>query len=77
MGNAWEELSKNEDMIVRAFRKCGISVPIDGSEDGDINVKDVDDYVVGSDSDEEFTDEEDPFLSGDEEDSESSSEDSD
>ncbi len=65
MRTAWEELSQKKEMVVRAFGKCGISVPIDGSEDSDINIKDVDDYVVGSDEDsDEFVEGgKDPFLS--------------
>ena len=39
VGLAWEELSSNTDMIKRRFRKCGISVSIDGSTDDDINLK--------------------------------------
>ena len=31
-------------MVVRAFRKCGISVAADGSEDYKINLKELEDY---------------------------------
>ena len=37
VGEAWEQVSR-EDMIIRSFKKCGISVPIDGSGDGEINI---------------------------------------
>ena len=43
----WEISSKKES-IVRSFRKCGISLPIDGSEDGEINISGVENYEVGS-----------------------------
>ena len=33
-------------MIIRAFEKCGISVPIDGSGDNPINIKGLTDYTV-------------------------------
>ena len=50
-------------MVVSSFKKCGISVAIDGSEDSEIHIKGLEDYVVeGSDSVEEYTDEEDPFA---------------
>ena len=62
VGQAWEEVSANRDMVIRSFKKCGIAVPIDGSEDHQINIKGLDDYVV---EDEVCTDEdceEDPFI---------------
>ena len=48
--NAWEEVSSNVDLIFCSFRKCGISVAIDGSEDEDINVEGLEDYSVKSDN---------------------------
>ena len=33
-------------MVIRAFKKCGISVAIDGSEDEEININNVEDYKV-------------------------------
>ena len=39
--------------VIRSFRKCGISLPIDGSEDCEINIKGIEDYEVrngGSDA---------------------------
>ena len=58
VGEAWERLSAKKEMIIRAFRKCGISVAIDGSEDTEIHIEGIDDYMV--EEDDEFTDE-DPF----------------
>ena len=37
VGQAWEELSQNDTIAIRAFKKCGISVAADGSEDHEIN----------------------------------------
>ena len=64
MGAAWEEMSSDTDMIIRSFKKCGISVPIDGSADSDINIAGLDDYTVesGEDTDGENSDMEDPFA---------------
>ena len=28
VGQAWEEISEDKEMIIRSFNKCGISVPI-------------------------------------------------
>ena len=36
VGAAWEQVSQKKEMVQRAFKKCGISVPINGSEDTDI-----------------------------------------
>ena len=30
VGKAWEEISAKKDMIIRSFKKCGISVAVDG-----------------------------------------------
>lgn len=61
VGKAWEEMSRKKDMIIRSFKKCGISVAIDGSEDDEINIESLEDYAVGE-SDEEATDDDtDPF----------------
>ena len=59
VGQAWEEVSAKKDMVVRSFKKCGISVAIEGSEDSEIHINGPEDYVVeGGDSEEECTDEE-------------------
>lgn len=44
VGVAWEHISKQNDVIIRSFTKCGISVPI-GSKDDDINIKELDNYT--------------------------------
>ena len=62
VGQAWEEVSADKEMIVRSFKKCGIALAIDGSEDEDINIQGIHGYNVEDDDDEEFTDEEDPFA---------------
>lgn len=58
VGSAWDTVSSNTDMIIRSFKKCGISTAIDGSEDNEINVTGLENYVVDSDMEEEATDEE-------------------
>ena len=44
VGGAWEELSKNKDMVERSFKKCGISVAADGSEDFEIHLEGMENY---------------------------------
>lgn len=48
-------------MIKNAFVKCGISVPIEGSKDKDIDIRSVPNYVVRKDYKVEQNDEEDLF----------------
>ena len=58
IGQAWEELSSNKSMIIRAFKKCGISVAADGSEDDEVEIMGLEKYEIGfeeSDSDEDST----------------------
>lgn len=33
VGKAWEEISTKKDMAIHSFKKCGISIAVDGSED--------------------------------------------
>ena len=49
VGAAWADLCQQKDMIKRAFRKCGISVPIDGSRDEEISIKGLCNYIVRRD----------------------------
>ena len=56
-GKAWEEISAKEDRIICSFKKCGISVAIDGLEDDQIHINTLNDYNVGE-SDDEATDDE-------------------
>jgi hypothetical protein len=62
VGQAWEEVSADKEMAKRSFRKCGIAVVIDGSEDAEINIPGIEDYAV--EDDDENTDDElqDPFA---------------
>ena len=48
IGEAWEKVCTKPELITRGFRKCGISIAVDGSEDEVININGVDDYTVGS-----------------------------
>ena len=36
-------------MVIRLFKKCGISTAIDGSEDDEINFAGLQDYCIGDD----------------------------
>ena len=75
IGAAWEEICEDEEMIVRSFKKCGISMSADGSEDDDIHIQGLEDYVFNQSdlaspedhfaSDSEEASDSDPFASDD------------
>ena len=39
LGKAWKEVGSNRDMVVRSFKKCGISLSLDGSESREIRIE--------------------------------------
>ena len=50
VGEAWEAICKeHKELIIRSFRKCGITTALDGSEDSDINIRGLQNYVVDID----------------------------
>ena len=67
VGEALETLSADKEMIIRSFKKCGISVAVDGSEDTEINIKGLEDYSVEEDDEELSDEDEDPFADIEEE----------
>jgi len=55
VGQAWESIHQElRHTIQRSFRKYGITVAIDGSEDQDINIGGLDNYRVDSQVMEDF-----------------------
>ena len=63
VGTAWQETSgRLKDTVIRSFVKCGISLPISGSRDSEINIDGLPDYRMGESADIEeiefFTDSE-------------------
>ena len=61
VGQAWENMSAKKDTIIRSFKKCGIFVAIDGSEDSQVNIAGKKDYEVGESEEEATDDDVDPF----------------
>ena len=41
-------MSKKEDMISRNFKKCGINLALDGSENADLNIEGLEEYEMSS-----------------------------
>ena len=46
VGKAWTEVGSNRDMVVHSFKKCGIPLSLDGSEDGEIHIKSIEEYEL-------------------------------
>ena len=46
VGNAWQSIKGNPELIKRSFMKCGISIALDGSENHCVNIKGLDSYMV-------------------------------
>ena len=44
IATAWQEVCGKKDMIVRSFKKCGLSLNLDGSEDEQLSVEGLPDY---------------------------------
>ena len=59
MGQAWEEESTDRELVTRSFKKCGISVAVDGTDNVQICIEGLDNYSV-EDSEDKLTNK-DPF----------------
>ena len=46
VGSAWDMCTMDNTVTIRAFEKCGISLPIDGSRDECINIRGLEGYKV-------------------------------
>ena len=52
MGTAWQETSRRlKDIVIGSFVECGISPPISGNRDSEINMDDLLDYRMGESAD--------------------------
>ena len=38
VGQAWKKICGIEESIIRSFKKCGLSVALDGSENAKVNI---------------------------------------
>ena len=57
----WVGQGAFSQLIVRSFKKCGVSVAVDGSVDSEINISGLEDYKVGKSKDKATDDDIDPF----------------
>ena len=67
VGQAWEQVSTYKAMVVRSFKKFGIAVAVDGSEDNEIYIEGLPCYRdEGSDVDDDDDDDDDIVCTSDE-----------
>ena len=53
VGNARDHICSNREIVKRSFKKCGINVNIDGSENASVHHEGISEYVM-PEADEEF-----------------------
>ena len=53
VGNAWDEVCSNKKMLQRSFKKCGINIKEDGSENTLVHIGGISEYVM-PEADKEF-----------------------
>ena len=46
VGEAWSKVGKMRNSIIRSFKKCGLSVALDGSENADVNIEGLPEYQM-------------------------------
>ena len=46
VGQAWIKISRRKESIVRSFKKCGLSVALDGSENTQMSIDGIQNYEV-------------------------------
>ena len=46
VGEAWSKVGKMKDSIIRSFKKCGLSVALDGSENDEVNIEGLPEYQM-------------------------------
>ena len=43
---AWKEINRNKETVIRSFKKCGVSLTLDGKENDEINIEGIPDYEM-------------------------------
>ena len=46
VGEAWSKVGEMKDFIIRSFKKCGLSVALDGSEKDEVNIQGLPEYQM-------------------------------
>ena len=48
VGEAWSKAGKMKDSIIHSFKKCGLSVALNGSENNEVNIDGLSEYQMPS-----------------------------
>ena len=46
VGEAWSKVGTMKDSIIRSWKKCGLSVALDGSENDEVNIEGLPEYQM-------------------------------
>ena len=46
VGKAWTEIGSNHDMVAHNFKKCGISLSLYRSENGEIHIESIEEHEL-------------------------------
>lgn len=46
VAEAWKEINRNKETVIRSFKKCGVSLTLDGKENDEINIEGIPDYEM-------------------------------
>ena len=70
VGQAWKKICGIEESIIRSFKKCGLSVALDGSENAKVNI----DGIPNQEMPQRFKEKEFKLLDNDQDENEDESE---
>ena len=46
VAEAWKEINRNKETVIRSFKKCGVSLTLDEKENDAINIEGIPDYEM-------------------------------
>ena len=46
VAEAWKEINRNKETVIRSFKKCDVSLTLDGKENDEINIEGIPDYEM-------------------------------
>ena len=46
VAEAWNEINRNKETVIRSFKKCDVSLTLDGRENDEINIEGIPDYEM-------------------------------
>ena len=46
VAEAWKEINRNKETVITSFKKCDVSLTLDGKENDEINIEGIPDYEM-------------------------------